>query len=180
VRQFVEILRQAGDGGKASHHQKQRQGRDLAIGQKPGAFGGEGREEWWEPDEQRAAHNPDQPGDRGQRNLAEHQDPHAGERDTHRLAWIVLRPCCHAGEIEHRIAGQHHNDDREQDGNGGCDRIRLCPGRLDISDSLPDLVERDDGLHDGADRQQRHNDVHERRHWPAQQHGGAALRVERA
>ena len=88
-----------------------------------GALGGEGREARRKADEQRAADNADQAGDRGERHLAQHQDPHAGKGDADRLAGIVLRPVRHAGEIEQRISARATMTIASIDRNRGRDRI---------------------------------------------------------
>ena len=81
-------------------------------------------------------------------------------------------------KIEQRVSGEAHDDDRQHDRDRGRDRIGFGVESLDVGGCLPDLVDGDDCLHHGRDREQRDDDEHERRHRPAQQHRRARLRLQ--
>jgi len=60
VRETIEIVRHAGDGRKAPHHEEQRQGGDLAVGQKASRFRGKCAERRRKSNEQSRAADGDQ------------------------------------------------------------------------------------------------------------------------
>src|SRR5262249_57527698 len=92
VTEPVHVVRHAPHRREASHHEKERQGGDLAVGQEGGGFGrkraGRGRK----AGEQGRSEDARQPHDGGERHLRQHEDPHDRERDRHRQGDILIGP----------------------------------------------------------------------------------------
>jgi hypothetical protein len=92
VRQSVKIIGKTGDRREAAHHQEQREGGKLAVGEQAGCLGGESAHGWRNADEQGGPHDADDAGHRRQWHEQQHEYPQDHERDDNRCSGIARGP----------------------------------------------------------------------------------------